>query len=249
MAYPIRSLADLGKLNWQGVPERLQYVSQALRLLKAELGDATALIGFAGSPWTLANFMVEGGSAVSFQRAQEWLAAEPNCFHQFLEKLTAALVDYLRMQIDAGVDALQIFDTLGGLLDEPNFAEASARWMGDIVRALGDRVPVIVFSRRPLASIATLTTTNARVLSFDGAVALREVRQQLPSHIGIQGNLAPALREGRPDAMVAATSQILQDMQRRKGFIFNLGHGLPPKAPIENVKILVETVKNFAWQN
>jgi uroporphyrinogen decarboxylase len=249
MAFAIRSAADLARLDWGGVTERLRYVEQALGLLKRELSGSTALLGFAGSPWTLANFMVEGGSAPVFKAAKSWWEAGRGQFESFLEKLTGALIEYLQMQIEAGADALQIFDTLGGLLDAASFEPASARWIKQIVQALADKVPVIVFSKVPPSHWDALIGTGARVLSLDAEVRLREARAYLPATVGIQGNLAPSVLNTTPDKVAEAAGQLLREMQGRKGYIFNLGHGLPANAPIENVAELVETVRNFQWEN
>jgi uroporphyrinogen decarboxylase len=249
MEFALTSPADMGKLNWSEVAARLHYVAQALRLIKQELAGRTALIGFAGSPWTLANFMVQGGSAKEFTGARDWLKADPKSFYRLLEGLTAALVEYLRMQIDAGADVLQIFDTLGGLLEDREFEAASARWLGEIVSALSGRVPVIVFSKRPLTSIPALLNTRAKVLGFDYTVSLGEVRRQLPVDVAVQGNLEPAILTQDRHAVVAGATRILSEMYGRKGFIFNLGHGVPPTTPVENMTALVETVRGFSWLN
>ena len=249
MEFAVRTAADIDKLQWTDTTSRLQYVAQALGLLNTELAGKTALIGFAGSPWTLANFMVEGGSAKQFTCARQWLTSDPKSFFRLMERLTGVLIEYLQMQIDAGADALQIFDTLGGLLEEGMFAQASARWLGEILSALAGQVPVIVFSKRPLASLPSLLATRAKVLGFDDSVSLAEVRRQVPAHVAIQGNLEPSvLTKDRP-AVAAGALRILTEMQGRKGFIFNLGHGVPPTTPVENMTALVETVRGFSWLN
>ncbi len=249
MVFALRSANDVRRLKWEGVPERLEYVAQALRLLKAELNHQVALLGFCGSPWTLANFMVEGGSAANFSHAKSWWQTERAGFDRFMEALSLALVAYLRMQIEAGADAVQIFDTLGGLLDDDAFAAASAQWMRLIVRELGNKVPVIVFSKGPRTDWQALLALGAQVLSLDDSVRLSHARKMIPESVAIQGNLAPTVLTTNPDTVAAASRQILVEMQGRKGFIFNLGHGLPATASIENVAKLVETVREFAWVN
>ncbi len=249
MEFAVRSAADLGRLNWDHIAERLDYVPQALRLIKKELNQQTALLGFAGSPWTLLNFMVEGGSATTYTRAREWFDRDPRGFGELAEKLSDAIITYLQMQIEAGVDAVQIFDSLGGLLDEQSFVEASSRWLKQIVAALADKVPVIVFSKGPPSHWPALVDTGARILSFDDGVRLSEARKWVPDTVAIQGNLAPALLLSTPEVVATEAGRILNEMQGRKGYIFNLGHGLPANAPIENVAKLVEVIKNFAWVN
>ena len=136
MDFAVRTRADIERLSVEQVTERLGYMDQALRRLRQELGDQTALIGFTGSPWTLATFMMEGGSAEKYTRALDLFREEPKTFYALLEKLTAAITAYLRMQIAAGVDALQIFDSHGGLLAPADFQEASGRWMKEIISEL-----------------------------------------------------------------------------------------------------------------
>ena len=137
MDFAVRTKADIERLSVERVVERLSYVDQALRLLRKELGDQTALIGFAGSPWTLATFMMEGGSAEKYTRALKLFHEDRQTFYKLAEKLTAAVTAYLQMQINAGVDALQIFDSHGGQLAPTEFQEASGRWMRDIIAGIG----------------------------------------------------------------------------------------------------------------
>jgi uroporphyrinogen decarboxylase len=248
MEFSVRGAQDVERLQWEGVAGRLAYVDGALRLLKKELGGQTALIGFAGSPWTLANFMVEGGSAKNFTRALGWWREDSAGCERFLAKLTQAVIDYLELQIAAGAEALQIFDTLGGLLDEASFGPASARWMGEIVAAVGGRVPVILFSKVPQSHWRFMVESGPAGVSMDSAISMTAARQCIPSDIAIQGNLDPAIMTGPVEEVEEGGRRILQEMNGRNGFIFNLGHGLPPTTPVENVVRLVETVRTFKWQ-
>ena len=245
MNFALRTAKDIERLDVPAMPERLAYVPHALQLVKSSLGDRTALIGFAGSPWTLANFMLEGGSADEFTRAKKLFYAEPEIFSMLMEKLTAAVTRLLQMQIEAGVDAVQIFDSLGGLLAGDAFAAASANWIKQIVAALKNAVPVIVFSKDVHGHWHTLVDTGANVLGIDWTVRLADVRAQLPEHVGVQGNLDPSLLLTKPETVAAETNRILTDMRGVRGHIFNLGHGVPPEAKLENIAALVETVKNF----
>jgi uroporphyrinogen decarboxylase len=162
-----------------------------------------------------------------------------------MKKLTAAVTRLLQMQILAGVDAVQIFDSLGGLLSGDAFAAASARWIKQIVSALKNTVPVIVFSKDVHDYWHTLVDTGANVLGIDWTVRLADVRAQLPEHVGVQGNLDPFLLLTKPEIVAAETNRILAEMRGAHGHIFNLGHGVPPEAKLENIAALVETVKNF----
>jgi uroporphyrinogen decarboxylase len=246
MDFAVRSLADIEKLSVGQVCEKLSYVDKALRILRKELGNRTALLGFAGSPWTLATFMMEGGSAEKYTHALALFRKERTTYDALAEKLTAAVTDYLEMQIEAGVDAIQIFDSHGGLLAPAEFQEASGRWMCEIISRLGGKVPVIVFSLGTHGNWDDLIATGASVLGIDWRFPLADARRLLPAGVGLQGNLAPTfLSDAAPENVVAETSRLLEVMRERRGYIFNLGHGVPPDAKLENIGALVETVKNF----
>jgi uroporphyrinogen decarboxylase len=214
--------------------------------LRAELGDQAALIGFSGSPWTLATFMMEGGSAEKFTRAKALFDSDRKTFFALMEKLAAAVTAYLQMQIAAGADTLQIFDSHGGHLPAEDFQEASGRWMREIIASLRSQVPVTVFSLGTHGNWDDLAATGANVLGIDWQFSLAEARKILPQNIGIQGNLDPALLAGAtPEKVAVETNRLLVEMRGRNGHIFNLGHGVPPAAKLENIATLVETVKAF----
>lgn len=253
MDFAIRSRADVDRLSVERVTERLQYVDKALRLLRKELGDATALIGFAGSPWTLATFMMEGGSAEKYSRALSLFRDDRKSYFALAEKLTAAITAYLNMQAAAGVDALQIFDSHGGQLTAKEFPEASGRWMKDIVAGLRAHRPrgapaapaIIVFSLGTHGNWSDLAATGANVLGIDWQCPLAEARKLVREGIGLQGNLAPSLLcDATPEVIARETRAVLEAMRGRAGHIFNLGHGLTPGAKLENISALVDTVKN-----
>ena len=245
MDFPIRSAADIDRLDPDAVAERLQYVVQAISRIKSELSGETALLGFAGSPWTLANFMLEGGSAKDYVMAKELFFSDPIQFSKLMEKLTAAVTRFLQMQIEAGVDAVEIFDSLGGVLAAETFGPASARWITKIIASLPSQIPVIVFAKGVHGNWDALARTGAQVLSVDWTVRLSDVRASLPKRIGLQGNLDPFILTTRPEIVAAETRSILGEMRGQDGFIFNLGHGVPPAAPLEHLKVLAETVQNY----
>jgi uroporphyrinogen decarboxylase len=265
MDFAVTSRADIEKLSVERVVERLSYVDQALRMLRKELGDQTALIGFSGSPWTLATFMMEGASVPKYSRALQLFREDPKTYFLLAEKLTLAVTAYLKMQIAIGIDALQIFDSHGGHLVATEFPEASGRWMRDIITALGTPAsgpaglqnlaqragsetgapPVIVFSFGTHGNWNDLISTGANVIGVDWQFSLVRARQLIPEGIGLQGNLAPALiSDATPEVVMRETKTILETMRGRNGHIFNLGHGVTPAAKLENIAALVETVKN-----
>lgn len=245
----IRTSADIAQLRWDGVADRLQYVDKALRLIKKGLAGQTALIGFSGTPWTLANFMAEGGSSATFDRARQWMRSDPASFETLLDKLTGAVIEYLQMQIDAGAEAVQLFESLGNLLDDDMLEGASLRWIRRIVAAIAGRAPIILFMKRPHTALADLTASGAQVIGLDSSVDLAEARKQTPSHVAMQGNLDPAVMLGTPRQVGDAAKAMLDRINGWPGYIVNLGHGLPPTTPIDNVSALVHTVRSYAWEN
>ena len=246
MEFNLRGAADVDRLATDAVPERLHYVPEALSLIKKDLGDRTALLGFAGSPWTLANFMLEGGSAKQHTKGYELFLTDRPLFDSLCEKLTQAVMIYLTMQIDAGADAVQIFDSHGEFAPAKDFDALSGSWIRRIIAGLGGRVPVIVFSKGANSSGTELVATGADVLGFDWNVPLAEWRNRLPARVGIQGNLNPSLLvDSTPEAIALETTHLLTQMRGRDGYIFNLGHGVPPAAKLECIESLVATVRSF----
>jgi uroporphyrinogen decarboxylase len=246
MDFAVTTKADIEKLSVERVVERLSYVDKALRMLRAELGDKTALIGFTGSPWTLATFMMEGASVPKYSRALQLFREDPKTYFALAEKLTAAITLYSQMQIATGIDALQIFDSHGGHLGTTEFQEASGRWTNQIIANLGGKVPVINFSLGTHGNWPDLIASGANVLGIDWQTSLAEARQLIPAQIALQGNLSPVLiAESTPEVVAAETKKVLETMRGRPGHIFNLGHGLTPAAKLENIGALAETVKGF----
>jgi uroporphyrinogen decarboxylase len=246
MDFAVTSKTDIEKLSVERVVERLSYVDKALRLTRKELGDQTALIGFSGSPWTLATFMMEGASVPKYSRALQLFREDPKTYFALAEKLTVAITAYLQMQIAAGVDALQIFDSHGGHLAPTEFQEASGRWMKEIISQLGGKVPTIAFSLGTHCNWNDLISTGANVIGLDWQTSMTDARKLIPENIGLQGNLPPSLiSDATPEVVARETKIILETMRGRAGHIFNLGHGLTPGAKLENIAALVATVKGF----
>jgi uroporphyrinogen decarboxylase len=248
MEFLLKTAADVERLEVSAVTERLQYVAKALPLIKSALGGRTALIGFAGSPWTLSNFMVEGGGVKEYTKAKALFYSDRPLFEKLLEKLTHAVSNFLQLQIDAGAEAVQVFDSLGGVLSDGDFGPASGRWIKQIVSSLKGRVPVIVFGKGVHGNWAELVDTGAQVLGIDWNLKLAEVASKLPAQVGVQGNLDPFLLSTKPEIVTAEAARILREMRGRAGHIFNLGHGVPPNAKLENIEALVATVHGVKTQ-
>lgn len=244
MAFAVESESDLARLSAGNVRERAVYVGDAIRLVKRALGNKAAMIGFSGAPWTLANFMIEGGSARPFRKARELLEADAPLIRKLCEALVEAVTEYLLLQIEAGAEVVQLFDTLAGELDESTYARTGAVWAKEIIARLNNRVPVILFAKGINNSWVVLASTGAAVLSVDWRVRLGEVRSALPPRVGIQGNLNPELLLKTPAEVSAATKQMLDEMRSMPGYIVNLGHGVPPGARLENIQALVDTVRS-----
>jgi len=245
MDFVLRDGGGIRRLKVDGLGERLDYVARALKLIKAELRGRAALLGFAGSPWTLANFMLDGGSATPHARALQCFRSDPVTYEALAGKLTEATIEYLRMQIACGVDAVQIFDSLGGLLPREDFEAASGRWIRAIVSGLRGRAPVIVYSKGT-RDWNSLVRTGARAIGIDHEITLAEAALHIPPATAIQGNLDPALlATGEPGAVAAEATRLLEQMRSRRGFIFNLGHGVPADARMENLEALACAVQKF----
>lgn len=245
MDFAIESADDVDRLSVDGVCEKLSYVARALELIRAELGDERALIGFGGSPWTLATYMIEGGSSKNKEKARELFYTDRKLFDRLLGKITDALAKYLKMQVDAGADAIQIFDSWGGVLAPDAFEDASIKWMRRLVESIGEDVPTIVFSKDMHEHQDALVSTGANVLGVGWTARLADVKATLPADVAVQGNLDPVLMNTTPELVAREATKILEQMRGHDGHIFNLGHGISPRCRIECMEALVETVSNF----
>ena len=248
MAYRLDTRAQVDALApADAVLEKLSYVADTLALLKTELAGQKALLGFGGSPWTLATYMVEGGSSDEFERIKTLFYTERATFDALLEKLTAAIIVYFKMQIRAGADAIQIFDSWGGLIAGPDYEAASLKWIRQIIAALPADFPIILYAKGTAPHLTDQAFTGARVLSVDWTCDLSVVRHTLPANVALQGNLDPILLNTTPDIVRRETTRLLESMRGAAGHIFNLGHGITPRARIECMETLVETVTT--WRN
>ncbi|MEM1347395.1 MAG: uroporphyrinogen decarboxylase [Myxococcota bacterium] len=249
MEFALDTDDDVERLSATGVPDKLRYVAGALKTirasLEAEFDEPHALIGFGGSPWTLATYMIEGQSSKDYSKSREWFYAERERFDALLEKVTDALIQYFHMQIEAGADAIQIFDSWGGVLPPHAFVEGSTRWMKRIVDEISGEVPVIVFSKGMHEHTEALVDTGANVLGVTWTAKLHEVRDRLPANVGVQGNLDPVVLHTTPEVTEREVRRVLDGMGERTGFIFNLGHGIAPTAKPENMQRLVDVVASY----
>ncbi len=247
MDFRLENSAQLDRLSHEGIAEKLSYVGQALSRVKAELKGEKALLGFGGSPWTLATYMLEGGSADDFERSKGIFYSDRPFFDALLTKLTAALIDYFQMQIRAGVDAIQIFDSWGGLLAGQDYEAASLHWIRQIIAALPKDFPIILYAKGTPSQLTDQAFSGASVLGVDWTVDLGIMRKLVPGNIALQGNLDPVLMNTTPKIVTRETTRLLETMSGAKGHIFNLGHGIMPQAKLECVEALVNSVVNWKF--
>jgi len=245
MDYRLENKTQLDRLDATGAAGRLDYVGQALRRVKTELKGEKALLGFGGSPWTLATYMLEGGSADDFGRSKAVFYSDRPFFHALMAKLTTALIGYFQMQIRAGADAIQIFDSWGGIIAGQDYEAASLRWIREIIAALPKDFPVILYAKGTSSQLTDQAFSGAGVLAVDWTVDLAVIRKLVPGNIALQGNLDPVLLNTTPGIVQRETARLLESMRGANGHIFNLGHGIRPEARMECVEALVNTVTNW----
>ncbi len=245
MEFRLDNRQQLDRLDPVGVQFRLDYVGKALERVKAELKGERALLGFGGSPWTLATYMVEGGSSDDYTRIKQLFYTDRPFFDALMEKLTAALIDYFRMQIRAGADAIQLFDSWGGIIAGPDYEAASLRWMRAIIAALPKDFPIILYAKGVNSQLTDLAFSGARVLGVDWTVDLSVVRRLVPANIALQGNLDPVLMNTTPDIVRREANRLLESLRGSHGHILNLGHGIMPEAKIECMEALMDAVTRW----
>jgi uroporphyrinogen decarboxylase len=244
---PLRRANDIGRLHHPKIEDELNFVLEAIHLTQQRLAGAVPLIGFCGSPWTLATYMVEGGGSKEFANIKSLMFGQPQLLHSLLEKITAALADYLNAQIRAGVHAVQIFDSWGYVLAPDDYEEFSLRYTRHLIAGLArENVPVIYFLRGRGCGLKKLAASGADVLGLDWTIDLAEARQQIEGRVALQGNLDPTALLATPAVVAAQAQKILAKMAGANGHIFNLGHGILPSTPVENVRALVAAVKEFS---
>jgi uroporphyrinogen decarboxylase len=248
--HPIRAPADIDRLAVPDPGRELKYVTDAVALVRRELAGRVPLIGFAGSPWTVATYMVEGGSSKSFGHIKRMMYEAPRQLHRLLELLGKATILYLNAQIAAGAQAVMLFDTWGGVLTPAQYEEYSLRYMAEVIDALtrkseGRRVPNIVFTKGGGAWLAKIAAIGCDAVGVDWTTDLKDARQAVGGRVALQGNLDPAALLAPPETLRAETLRVLQSYGPGAGHVFNLGHGITPEVDPERVALLVETVQAY----
>ncbi len=241
---PIHARADINKLAIPDPNRELRYVMDAIRLARKNLNNRVPLIGFAGSPWTLATYMVEGKGSKNFRAIKELIYSNPKDAHVLLDKLARTVAAYLSAKIEAGAQALQIFDTRGGILPPDEFKEFSLRYIEQVLKLLKHKgAPTIVFCKDCGHSIEAIADTGCDVVGLDWSIDIAKARMMVGSYTALQGNLDPAMLYARPERIREGVKKILEKFGKGSGHIFNLGHGILPDTPIEHAKVLVQAVK------
>lgn len=243
---PVRSHADADKLSVDCV-DKLQYVVEAIKVIQQRLDGSIPLIGFAGAPFTILSYLVEGGSSKDFKRTKLLLNNEPELAHKILQKIADVTVDYLNMQIDAGVNALQLFDSWALALSWNDYRDFSHHYNKYILSKIRRTVPVISFCKGSSVFAPMMAEAHPDVISLDWNADLKNIKQALPEGIAVQGNLDPFVLYADKKVIKDKIHQLFERMRGEKGFIFNLGHGIMPDIPFDNVKFAIETVKEFRY--
>lgn len=247
-ARKVQSEADIARLHDPDPEIELRYVMDAIRLVRRELHDRVPLIGFAGSPWTLATYMIEGGSGGDFRASKGMLHAAPRTLHRLLERLSGALTRYLQAQIAAGAQVLMLFDSWGGVLSDRAYAEFSLQYMtriiGQLQRPAG--TPLIVFSKGAGHHAELIAGSGCDCIGLDWTVNLGATRARVGATVALQGNLDPAALAAPPEVIRAEVAAVLESYGRGPGHVFNLGHGITPDIDPENVRVLVDAVHELS---
>lgn len=241
---PFKTATDLARIRVPDVDETLGYVFDAIKLIKKELNDRVPLIGFAGAPWTLLCYMVQGKGSKTFDEAKAFCYTQPELAHQLLQMITDTTIAYLKAQAKAGADILQLFDSWGGLLSPDDFENLSLKFIRQIVTALKDTVPVIIFAKGAWHSLDAMAATGAQGLGIDWCINPQLARQFAGEKITLQGNFDPA-KLLSPIPVIQKEVKAMLDAFGPGRHIANLGHGILPNIPVDHAKAFVDSVKNY----
>ncbi len=243
---PVRSAAAVERLTIPDPEESVPFVMEAIRLLRSELEGRVPLIGFSGSPFTLASYVVEGGGSKSFIHLKSMMFREPEVFDGLMKKLTKVVILYLAAQIEAGAQAVQIFDTWGGILSPDDYARFDLPFTTEIIRQLRKYdVPIIYYAGTGASLLELSATAGADVLGVDWRIDMSSVRERLGHDLALQGNMDPAALFSSPEDIRARAKKVI-DGAGVRGHVFNLGHGILPPTPPENAKALVDFVHEYS---
>ena len=250
-SHPLSSLSEINQLTKPDVSKDLSYVSEAVSVIKKNLKGRVPLIGFTGSPWTLATYMVEGGSSKTFSKVKGLMYENPKHMHQLLDVLADTIIDYLNSQIEAGADSVMIFDTWGGLLNKASYENFSLMYMSKIVAGInrnseGKTIPVTLFTKGGSAWLEQIAATGCDAVGIDWTVEIGEAERRVGSKVALQGNLDPSVLYASAEVIKSEAHKILDQFQGSTGHVFNLGHGITPDVNPESMKALVDAVHSYS---
>ncbi len=246
-ANPVRTAADVDALEVE-VIDRLQYVADAIKVIQQRLNGKIPLIGFAGAPFTVMSYLVEGGSSKDFKLTKLMLHNQPELAHRLLAKIAKVTTDYLNLQIAAGVNAVQMFDSWAQALSWDDYREFSHQYIQQIIAGLNRKdIPVISFCKGSSVFAPMMAEAKPDVISIDWNVDLKDMKQRLPQGIAVQGNLDPHILYADKPVIKERIHRLFERMRGENGFIFNLGHGIMPDIPFDNVKYAVEVIKEYRY--
>ncbi len=247
---PIKTKKDIDSLIIPHPEEKLSFVLNSIKLVKQELNNKVPLIGFSGAPFTLMSYMVEGGTSKDLKLTKQLIYSKPELAKQLLNKITDTTILYLNAQISAGAQAIQIFDTWAGLLPHNHFLEYSIKYIKKVISKLNrQNIPIIVFAKGSSIFYNELLNTNADVISIDWNAKLSNIKNNIGDKAALQGNLDPYILYADKNTIAKYTKELIDSMSAFDGYIFNLGHGILPDIPFDNVKFLVDYVKQIGMKN
>lgn len=247
----IVSMADVEQLPIPDPEDELGYVMNAVRTIRRELQGEVPLIGFSGSPWTLATYMVEGGSSKTFTKIKKMLYCEPQLLHRLLDKLADSVILYLNAQIKAGAQAVMVFDTWGGVLGHHEYREFSLQYMAKIVAGLireneGRRVPVTLFTKGGGLWLEAIAATGCDAIGLDWTIDIAQAKARVGDKVALQGNMDPSVLYAAPARIEQEVKQILAGYGQGFGHVFNLGHGIHQDVPVESPKVFVDAIHHYS---
>jgi uroporphyrinogen decarboxylase len=241
---PIRTPKDVDATIVPDIHETLGYVMDAIKMTKEMLNDEIPLIGFAGSPWTVFCYCVQGQGSKSFDKAKEFCFTQPVAAHQLLQKITDTSIAYLKEKVKAGVDAVQIFDSWGGMLSPTDYQEFSWRYIKQIIDALHNDAPVIAFGKGCWFALEEKTKSNVSALGVDWTLSPKIARELTNNSVTLQGNMDPSRLLSPPAEIKKIVTQMINDFGKDK-YIVNLGHGILPNIPVDHAKAFIDAVKEY----
>ena len=250
---PLRSASDIARIGVPDPSQELRYVTDAVSLIRQELDGKVPLIGFSGSPWTLSTYMVEGGSSKEYRHIKGMMYGDPGALHQLLDKLALAVIAYLNAQIEAGAQAVMVFDTWGGVLTPQTYRDFSLQYMQAIVEGLkrehdGQTIPVTLFTKGGAQWLEAIADTGCNAVGLDWTIDIDEARSRVGDRVALQGNLDPCVLYANPEKIRDKAREIITRFGNHPGHVFNLGHGIHQTVNPDHLGVLIDAVHEFGLE-